>query len=101
MKNTLDIIAESLSDEEWEALRLKVETKRAFEKAKIYKTKRESAIKFSDWILKHNLVNGYDQEGLPCWVVPNGEGNTYTSLELFNIYIRGDWEEYRDEETEN
>jgi hypothetical protein len=98
MKNTLDIIIDSLSDEEWNELRLKVDAKKAFEKAKGYKAKRESAIGFADWILEQNVAAGYDQNGLPRWVVADGEGNTYTSLELFNIYIRGDWDEYDDEE---
>jgi len=103
MKNTLDIIIDSLSDEEWNTLRLKVDAKKAFEKAKGYKAKRESAISFADWILEQNVAVGYDQNGSSCWVVADGEGNTYTSLELFNIYIRGDWDEYEDEdeETEN
>lgn len=103
MKNTLDIIIDSLSEEVWNELKLKVETKKVFERAKIYKAKRESAIIFADWILEQNVAVGYDQNGLPRWVVADGEGNTYTSLELFNIYIRGDWDEYEDEdeETEN
>jgi hypothetical protein len=101
MKNTLDIIIDSLSDEEWNELRLKVDTKKTFERAKVYKAKRESAIGFADWILEQNVAVGYDQNGSSCWVVADGEGNTYNSLELFNIYIRGDWDEYEDEETEN
>jgi hypothetical protein len=57
--------------------------------------------RYVDWLLKKNLVNGYDDEGSSCWVVPDGKGNTYTTLEIYNIYITGEWEEEDDYENEN
>lgn len=90
-----------MSDSEWESIKLKVESKRAHHSASIFKAKRESAINFGDWILKKNLVNGYDEDGSSCWVVPDGKGNTYTTLEIYNIYITGQWEEDENEEEEN
>jgi len=98
---SLDILLESISDEEWRAIQLKVDSKRAHQSASIFKAKRESAIGFGDWILKKNLVNGCDEDGSSCWVFPDGRGKTYTTLEIYNIYITGEWEEYDDLEDEN
>ena len=101
MENTLDIIIESMTDAEWEKVKHKAETNRAHRAAKTFRDKRESAIKFGDWILKKNLVNGYDTDGSSCWVVPDGKGNTYTTVEIYNIYLRGDWEEIEDDDIED
>ena len=101
MENTLDIIIESMTDPEWEKLKLKVEANRTHRSIKSFSDKRESAIKFGDWILKKNLVNGYDSEGSSCWVVPDGNGDSYTTVEIYNIYLRGDWEEAEDDDTED
>jgi predicted choloylglycine hydrolase len=98
---SLDVLLESISDDDWRDIKLKVESKRAHQSASIFKAKRESAINFGDWLLKKNLVNGYDDEGSSCWVVPDGKGNTYTTLEIYNIYITGQWEEDENEEDEN
>jgi hypothetical protein len=103
MENTLDIIIESMTDSEWERLKLKVDSNKAHKAAKTFSDKRESDIKFGNWILKKNLVNGYDPDGSSCWVVPDGKGNTYTTVEIYNIYIylRGDWEDVEDDDTED
>jgi hypothetical protein len=39
-------------------------------------------------------------DGSSCWVVPDGKGNTYTSTELYNIYITGQWDEINEEDYE-
>jgi len=101
MENTLDIIIESMTDAEWGRIKLKVDSNRAHRSAEKFRDKRESAIKFGDWILKKNLVNGYDEDGSSCWVVPDGEGNTYTTLEIYNIYLREDWEDVGDDNIED
>lgn len=98
---SLDLLLESISDDEWRSIQLKVESKRAHQSASIFKAKKESAIGFGDWILRKNLVNGYDEDGSACWIVPDGKGKTYTTLEIYNIYITGEWEEYEDLEDEN
>ena len=98
---TLDILLESIGDEEWELIKNKVEIKRTHRHAENFRNRRESAITFGDWLLKHNLVNGYDQEGSSCWVVPDGKENTYTTLEIYNIYLRGDWEDVEDDNIED
>jgi hypothetical protein len=100
MKNTLDIIIDSLSDEEWNTLRLKVDARKAFEKAKGYKAKRESAISFADWILEQNVAVGYDQNGSSCWITPKGD-YILTSLELYNLYVNGDLDIEYDEDDED
>lgn len=98
MENIFDIISQGITNEEWQKLKLKVESTKAFQTAEVIRAKRESAINFGDWILKHNVVNGYDDEGSSCWVVPNGQGETYTTLELHTIYITGQWDEGEDDD---
>lgn len=96
-KEALDIIVDALTDQEWEQLRMKADSKRAFHKSNIFSAKRSSAIEFGDWILKHNIHNGYDMDGSACWVVADGSGTVYSSLELYNAYIRGDFEPDEDD----
>ena len=97
-KTTLDILIDALSEQEWIELKFRAETKKVWQKTDLFRARRESAIQFGDWILKHNVVNGYDMDGSSCWVVPDGKGNTYTSIELYNIYITGQWDEINEED---
>lgn len=96
-KETLDILIDAMSDTEWNELRLRADSKKAFNASNIFSAKRSSAIEFGDWILKHNLVNGYDEDGSACWVLADGSGTTYTSLELYNAYMNGDFEQDEDD----
>jgi hypothetical protein len=91
-KETLDILIDAMSDTEWNELRLRSDARRASQASATYSAKRSSAIEFGDWILKHNLTNGYDEAGFACWVLADGSGTTYTSLELYNAYMNGDFE---------
>ena len=97
-KSTLEILIDALSDHDWAQLQLKASVRRAFQKAEVYKARKESAIEFGDWILKQNVTIGYDMDGISCWVVPDGKGNTYTSIELYNIYVTGEWDEINEED---
>lgn len=98
MKNTIDIIIDSLSEEDWNKLKLKIETKKTFEKVKISREKTQSSINFADWILKHNLIISKDIDGNSCWSSPYEEGEKYNSLQLYNIYKIGDWDIEDDDE---
>jgi hypothetical protein len=100
-KNSIDILLESLSDEQWSKIKLRADANRAHRAAKRYNDKRESAIKFSEWILIHNITNGQSDEGSPCWFDPNDKEKTYTSQELYSIYINGVWEEEEDDDEED
>jgi hypothetical protein len=91
-KETLDILINAMSDTEWNELRLRSDARRASQASAIYSAKRSSAIEFADWILKHNLANSYDKDGFACWVLADGSGTTYTSLELYNAYMNGEFE---------
>jgi hypothetical protein len=93
MENTFDIIIQSMTDEEWQKLKLKVESMKAFQKVEAFKNKRDFAIGFGEWLLKHSLVASYDDEGSSCWVVPDGKGDMYNTQELYNIYILGTWDD--------
>lgn len=98
---SLDILLESISEEDWRAIVLKVDAQRAHQAAKILRSKRESAIGFGDWILKKNVGPGIDKNGSFCWVSTiQGVTDYYSSLELYNIYIRGDWDEDEDDDKE-
>ncbi len=91
-KSTLDILIDALSEQEWQELKRRAEVKQAFKTADIFSAKQESAVQFGDWILKHNVLPSYDADGFACWVVADGAGKEYTSLELYSIYQSGEWE---------
>jgi len=91
-KTTLEIIIDSITDLEWAQLVLKRDSRRAFQKTEVNLARKNGAIEFADWILKHTLVNGYDEDGFACWILADGSGKTYTSLELHDAYVRGDFE---------
>ena len=97
-KNSIDILLESLSDEQWSKIKLRADSNRAHRAVERYKLNRDSAIKFSEWILIHNIANGHNDEGSPCWFDPHGQEKTYTSQELYSIYINGVWEDEWEEE---
>ena len=49
-KNSIDILLESLSDEQWSKIKLRADSNRAHRAVERYKLNRDSAIKFSEWI---------------------------------------------------
>jgi hypothetical protein len=95
-KETLDILIDALSEKDWQELKFRAETKQAFKAANVFRARRESAVQFGDWILKHNILPSYDEDGFACWVVADGAGKIYTSLELYNAYLNGDFEDDED-----
>ena len=95
-KQTLDILIDALSEQEWNELKRRAEAKQAFKTVNTFRARQESAIQFGDWILKHNILPSYDEEGYACWVVADGAGKVYTSLELHNAYLNGDFEDEDD-----
>lgn len=99
-KTSIDILLESLSDEQWVKIKLRADANRAHQAAERFKLSRDSAIKFSEWILEHNVAIGVDNNGSSCWLDPYEEENTYTSLELYNIYKSGMWIEDDEDEDE-
>ena len=96
-RSTLDILIDALSEQEWQELKNRADAKKAFNKADIFRAKRESAVQFGDWILKHNILPGYSWDGFACWVVADGEGKEYTSLELYNAYMNGEFDDEDDD----
>ena len=95
-KQTLDILIDALSEQEWNELKRRAETKQAFKSVDTFRARQESAIQFGDWILKTNIRPGYDEERSACWVVPDGTGTCYTTLELYRIYVNGYWDDEHD-----
>ena len=96
-KETLDLLIEALSEKEWTELKNRADAKKAFAKADIFRAKRESAVQFGDWILKHNVLPSYDADGFACWVVADGMGKVYTSLELYNAHMNGEFDDEDDD----
>lgn len=98
-KETLNILIDALSDSDWEQLRLKADVRRAFQKAEVLRAKQQSAESFAEWILEHEVRPGFDDNMNPRWYIKFGDDYTYyTSVELYRIYITGEWEISEDEE---
>ena len=91
-KQTLDILIDALSEQEWEELKRRAEAKQAFKSADTLRAKRESAIQFGDWILKHNVLPSHYEDGYACWI-SKWMGEKYTTLELYSIYVSGGWDD--------
>lgn len=96
-KNSIDILLESLSDEQWSKIKLRADSNRAHQAVERYKLKRDSAINFSEWILTSPVIRVHNNDGSSCWFNPNVQ-ERYTSTELFNIYINGVWDEEEEDE---
>jgi hypothetical protein len=96
-KETLDILIDALSEQEWQELKNRADVKKAFSKAGIFRAKTESAVQFGDWILKHTVYPGQDENMNECWFTRFGDEITYyTTLELYSIYISGGWDDMSD-----
>lgn len=92
-KSTLDILIDALSEKDWHDLKFRAETKRAWQLSSVSHAKRESAIQFGDWILKHTVYSGYDEDMSECWVTRFGDETTYyTTSQLYDIYLRRQWD---------
>ena len=91
---------ESLSDDEWSKIVLRIDTKRAHDKAKTFKKMKDEAIQFGDWILKHNVEQTVDENQSKCWVRKDhlSENEYLTSQELYLKYFLGTWDEVGDDE---
>ena len=96
MNKTIDIIIDSLSDDEWSQLKLKVESRRAMQKSETFLRMKNEAIAFGDWILKYKLTPNQIAETESTWVRVNPETSMseyYTNQELYRIYFLGEWDE--------
>lgn len=97
-KNSIDILLESLSDEQWSKIKLRADSNRAHQAVERYNLKRDSAINFSEWILTSPVIRAHNKEGYPYWFNPDDQEKIYTSTDLYNIYINGDWDEEEEDE---
>jgi hypothetical protein len=91
-KSVLNILIDAMTEEEWSQIKLKVETRIAFQRATSIRERQESAIKFGDWILKHSVTQTYVEDAL-CWTADHLPNENFTTLELYKIYVTGEWEE--------
>ena len=103
-KEALEILLGALTDAEWSQLKHLRETRSAHSITNTVIARKTSAIQFADWILKHSIIPGYDENGSACWVfddcyvLRDDFNKTFTSLELYNAYINGLFEPEEDED---
>lgn len=106
IEKTLDNALQAMSDEEWNNIALRIQSKKAFQKAEIFKAKRNTSISFADWILKHDiqplLTHEMESQG-GCWLVYiDSERKRLDSTGLFNLFMSGELDMEDDEgELEN
>ena len=104
MEIRLDTLLDLMSDEEWAVIKLKMESKKAFRKVELVREKRQSATQFGDWLLLHSITPDVNENITICWSKRiDGELTYYTTLELYGIYISGEWDknEEEDEDEDN
>ena len=103
-KEALEILLGALSDAEWVQLKQLRETKNAHSITNTVIARKTSAIQFANWILKHTVNPGYDENGWLCWVLDDcyvlrdDFNKTFTSTELYEAYINGLFEPEEDDE---
>ena len=101
MDKSIIELLEYIPEEEWTKIKLKLESRAAFRKAEILTAKRKATVEISDWILSKGLLPSYNEDGIACWVIPDGSGKILRSSDLYGEYIRdlmSDLEEEDDEE---
>jgi len=100
MEKSIIELLEYIPEEEWNKIKLKLDSKKAFHRAEILSAKRKATVEISDWILSKGLLPSYDEDGKSCWVIPDGSGKILRSSDLHGEYIRDLMEEidYSDEE---
>lgn len=97
-KPALEILLGALSDAEWMQLKQLRESKNAFRNSDIVVARKTSAVQFANWILKHTVNPGYDENGWACWVLADGTDRVFTSTELYEAYINGLFDPEEDDE---
>ncbi len=100
MERSIIEFLEYIPEEEWNKIKIKLESREAFRKAEILSAKRKATVEISDWILSKGLLPSYDDEGIPCWIIPDGTGKILRSSDLHGEYMRDLMDEidYSDEE---
>lgn len=94
MERTINYILESLSDEEWTRIKMKIEAKKAHDSARVIRIKNDSEIKFANWILENNVCTCVDSNNSPHWYRKfDDEIEYYSTSELHSIYLRCEWDE--------
>ena len=88
MDKSIIELLEYIPEEEWNKIKLKLESRAAFRKVEILSAKREATVEISDWILSKGLLPSYNEDGISCWVIPDGSGKTLRSSDLHGEYIR-------------
>jgi hypothetical protein len=103
MDKSIIELLEYIPEEEWNKIKLKLESRAAFRKAEILSAKRKATVEISDWILSKGLLPSYNEDGVACWTIPDGSGKTLKSSDLYGEYIRDLMDEidYSDDEEED
>ena len=106
MKNLdtrLEEFLDSIPDEKWDKVKLNLEAKKTHRVVQETIKKRNHAIGFAEWILSHK-ISPITENSTDYWCVLwqihiNGENtSSHTTEELYGIYLRGDLDDYDDED---
>ena len=92
----LEEFLDSIPDEKWNKVKLNLEAKKTHRVVQETIKRRKHAIDFAEWILLHKIspVTEYS-----TWNVNKDENiSSHTTEELYGIYLRGDLDDYDDEE---
>lgn len=95
----LEEFLDSIPDEKWNKVKLNLEAKKTHRVVQETIKKRNHAIDFAEWILTHEIAKSTNDADTIYWNVNNGEEITnHTTSELYGIYLRGDLDDYDEEE---
>ena len=92
----LEEFLDSIPDEKWNKVKLNLEAKKTHRVVQETIKRRKHAIDFAEWILSNKIspVTEYS-----TWNVNKDENiSSHTTEELYGIYLRGDLDDYDDEE---
>jgi len=88
MEKSIIELLQYIPDEEWTRIKMKLDSKKALQKAEILSAKRKSAVDIADWILSKGLLISTNDEGNACWIIPDGNGKCLSSSDLYGEYLR-------------
>jgi hypothetical protein len=92
----LEEFLDSIPDEKWNKVKLNLEAKKTHRVVQETIKKRKHAIDFAEWILSHKISSITEDS---TWNVNKDENiSSHTTEELYGIYLRGDLDDYYDEE---
>jgi len=92
----LEEFLDSIPDEKWNKVKLNLEAKKTHRVVQETIKKRKHAIDFAEWILSYKISPVTEHS---IWNVNKDENiSSHTTEELYGIYLRGNLDDYDEEE---